>query len=536
MRARIHAHWLDPITRKRLRRFRQRRRAWISLCLLVALYAVSLLSELLCNDRPLYMRYRGRSFFPVVRFYPESAFIENGRNTRTDYLELEQTPGFRADPGRIVLWPPVKCGPNTSIDPRSLSLIETVALDMSQARRAGYINVDRDLLVVSSVAAGFFFGTNDEAMAGLSLADLRIPDTELKAAIDDRLANRAAGRFSKTVAGTGIAGIEVSVPEYVPRSIPPARIRITLRESPAESGKAWSLSLRRDGSVSGRIPGQWHALEESARSGILDASKVAFSTGVSGLDVVSGGTAWRADLKLKSVSWPHPPARGHWLGIDSAGRDVLARILYGMRTSLTFGLLLVAVTMTLGTAAGAIQGYYGGITDITGQRLLEIWSAMPFLYVMILMGSVFGRGFGLLLFCYAIFNWIGISYYMRAEFLRLRNQPFVDAARCMGIPDSRIITRHIIPNALTPLITFFPFYLVGAIGSLAALDYLGFGLPPPTPSWGELLNQAQQFRWAWWLILYPSLALFAVMVLGVFVGEGVRDAFDPRPLTRMEPS
>jgi microcin C transport system permease protein len=166
--------------------------------------------------------------------------------------------------------------------------------------------------------------------------------------------------------------------------------------------------------------------------------------------------------------------------------------------------------------------------------LIEIWSALPFLYIMILMGSIYGRSFGLLLFCYGIFNWIGISYYMRAEFLRLRALPFVDSARCMGIPAGTIMLRHIFPNAITPVLTFFPFSLVGAIGALAALDYLGFGLPPPTPSWGQLLHQAQQFRWAWWLILYPSLAIFTVMLLGVFIGEGVRDAYDPRRYSRME--
>jgi microcin C transport system permease protein len=123
---------------------------------------------------------------------------------------------------------------------------------------------------------------------------------------------------------------------------------------------------------------------------------------------------------------------------------------------------------------------------------------------------------------------------MRAEFLRLRRQPFVEAAKCMGIPTRKIIFRHVLPNALVPVITFFPFSLVGAIGALAALDYLGFGLPPPTPSWGELLSQAQQYRWAWWLILYPSLALFIVMLLGVFIGEGIRNAYDPKRYTRLE--
>jgi len=172
--------------------------------------------------------------------------------------------------------------------------------------------------------------------------------------------------------------------------------------------------------------------------------------------------------------------------------------------------------------------------DIVGQRLIEIWDALPFLYILILMGSVFGRSFGLLLLCYGVFNWVGISYYQRAEFLRLRKMAFVEAARCMGIPAWKIMFQHILPNALVPVITFFPFSLVGAIGLLAALDYLGFGLPPPTASWGELLTQAQEYTWAWWLALYPALALFIVMLLGVFVGEGVRSAFDPRPISRLE--
>jgi microcin C transport system permease protein len=258
-----------------------------------------------------------------------------------------------------------------------------------------------------------------------------------------------------------------------------------------------------------------------------------FSEQIEPLLIRVGGTRYRVRI-INLFQFPFRPVAGHWFGLDNAGRDVLVRILYGLRISMTFGFLLVSVSMLIGIAVGAMQGYHGGAVDITVQRMIEIWSALPFLYVMILMGSVYGRSLGLLLFCYGIFRWIGISYYMRAEFLRLRGFPFVDAARCLGIPKGKIMFRHILPNALTPVITFFPFSLVGAIGSLAALDYLGFGLPPPTPSWGELLQQAQQFRWAWWLILYPSAALFSVMLLGVFVGEGIRDAYDPRPFSKME--
>jgi microcin C transport system permease protein len=255
---------------------------------------------------------------------------------------------------------------------------------------------------------------------------------------------------------------------------------------------------------------------------------------VDGMVMSIRGKRFRISAEKKDVRFPFLPVSGHFMGIDGAGRDVLARILYGLRTSMTFGFLLVVCSMALGIIAGALQGYFGGLVDISGQRLIEIWSALPFLYIMILMGSIYGRSFSLLLFCYGLFNWIGISYYIRAEFLRLRKLPFVETAVCMGISPLAIIFRHILPNALVPVITFFPFSLVGAIGALAALDYLGFGLPPPTPSWGELLFQAQQYRWAWWLILYPSLALFAVMLLGVFVGEGIRNAYDPKQFSRLE--
>jgi microcin C transport system permease protein len=156
---------------------------------------------------------------------------------------------------------------------------------------------------------------------------------------------------------------------------------------------------------------------------------------------------------------------------------------------------------------------------------------------MILLGSVLGRSFTLLLITYGLFNWIGLWHYMRGEFLRLRNRPFIEAARCQGLSHWRIMSRHILPNALTPLITLFPFSLVGAIGSLTALDFLGFGLPPLTPSWGELLQQGRQYMAgggssAWWLVAFPSAALFTLMFLTVLIGEGIRDAFDPKPSTK----
>lgn len=231
---------------------------------------------------------------------------------------------------------------------------------------------------------------------------------------------------------------------------------------------------------------------------------------------------------LLPVTWPFRPVKGHPFGIDAAGRDVYSRVVHGMRIALTFGLALAFSGLLLGLVIGAIEGYFGGWTDICGQRFTEIWSAMPFLYIMIFVGSTIGRGFSILLVCYALFNWISVSRYMRAEFLRLRVRTFVEAAKCQGFSPARIIFKHILPNAVTPLVTLFPFLLMGAIGSLAALDFLGFGLPPMTPSLGELLSQAQQFRFAWWLVFFPGTALFIVMLLVVLIGEGLRDAFDPR--------
>jgi len=213
---------------------------------------------------------------------------------------------------------------------------------------------------------------------------------------------------------------------------------------------------------------------------------------------------------------------------------VLSRMHHALRIALLFGALLVVSAMCLGAAVGAAQGYFGGLPDLTAQRLIEVWSALPFLYIMILLGSVFGRSFTLLLISYGLFNWIGLSYYMRGEFLRLRNRPFIEAARCQGLSNARVMFRHILPNALTPLVTLFPFSLLGAIASLTALDFLGFGLPPLTPSWGELLQQGQAHGKAWWLTLFPSAALFILMFLTVLIGEGLRDAFDPKPTARYQ--
>lgn len=231
---------------------------------------------------------------------------------------------------------------------------------------------------------------------------------------------------------------------------------------------------------------------------------------------------------------PQPPSRDHWLGTDSTARDVLARIIYGFRISMVFALALTAIATVLGIIIGGVQGFFAGRIDIYMQRLIEIWSALPFLYVVILMGSIYGQGFMMLLFVMGIFQWIELSYYMRGEFYKLREQTFVLAARTVGAGRIRILFQQILPNAMTPVITLLPFNIIGGISSLTALDFLGFGLPPPTSSWGEMIEEGMQNLQAPWVTIAPVAALFITLMLATFVGEGIRDAFDPKSYTKLQ--
>jgi microcin C transport system permease protein len=341
----------SELTRSRFRRFRSIRRAWFSLIVLSTLFALSLFSELLSNDRPLLLGYKGEIHAPVFRFYPGTKFgLEQG--TQVDYLALDKDPAFQAN-GGWTLFPPNHWGP------------------------------------------------------------------------------------------------------------------------------------------------------------------------------------YRAHLDLEGNP-PHRPSRDHWLGTDNSARDVAARLLYGFRQCMAFALLIAALAITLGVLIGGLQGWLGGKTDMFGQRFIEIWSALPFLYVVILLGAIYGRSFILLVSVVALFEWIGISYYLRAEFYRLKGLNYVKAARALGIPGWRIFLRHVLPNALTPVITLLPFLLISGISALTSLDFLGFGLQPPSPSWGELLRQGLDNLQAPWLAVTSVSALFVTLLLATFVGEGLREAFDPKADARVE--
>lgn len=225
---------------------------------------------------------------------------------------------------------------------------------------------------------------------------------------------------------------------------------------------------------------------------------------------------------------PSKPTKENWLGTDDQGRDVLARIIYGTRTSLLFGLLLTLSSSLVGIAAGAIQGYFGGWVDLAGQRFMEVWSSMPTLYLIIILSSFVNPGFWWLLFIMLLFSWMALVDLVRAEFLRCRNFDYVKAAEAMGVPSYNIMFRHMLPNAMVATLTFMPFILNGAITTLTTLDFIGFGLPPGSASLGELLGQGKANLHAPWLGISGFVALALLLSVLIFIGEAVRDAFDPR--------
>lgn len=225
---------------------------------------------------------------------------------------------------------------------------------------------------------------------------------------------------------------------------------------------------------------------------------------------------------------PEAPSARHWLGTDDVARDVAARLIYGFRLSVVFGLVLTVICSVIGIAVGSTQGYFGGLTDLIGQRLVEIWSGMPTLFLIIILTSIFEPNPLVLLLLLVIFNWMALVAVVRAEFLRTRNFEYVTAARALGENDFKIIRKYVLPNAMVATLTFLPFILSGSITTLTSLDFLGFGLPTGYPSLGELLAQGKANLHAPWLGLSGFFTLAVMLTLLVFVGEGVRDAFDPR--------
>ncbi|MCT8331440.1 ABC transporter permease [Albidovulum sediminis] len=361
---------LSPLNQRRWRNFKANRRAYWSLWLFAALFGLSLFAEVLANDKPIVVSYRGALHFPIYKFYPETAF---GGDFRTEAIYRD---------------PEVQC------------LIKT----------GGIVDCFDD------------------------------PEGVIEDAADGEFAGE-----------------------------------------PVQAG--WLL---------------WPPVPYSYNT------------------INNVGTA------------PSPPDADHWLGTDDTTRDVLARIIYGFRLSILFALIVSVGASVLGIIAGAVQGYFGGRTDLIFQRIIEIWGGTPSLYIIIILFAILGRSFWLLVVVSILFGWPALVGVVRAEFLRARNFEYVRAARALGVPDRVIMFRHILPNAMVATVTLLPFIVTGAIGGLASLDFLGFGLPSSAPSLGELSLQAKQNLQAPWLG-FTAFFTFAIMLsLLVFIFEGVRDAFDPR--------
>jgi len=225
---------------------------------------------------------------------------------------------------------------------------------------------------------------------------------------------------------------------------------------------------------------------------------------------------------------PSAPSADNWLGTDDRGRDVLARLIYGFRVSVLFGLALTVIGVVIGVLTGAIQGFYGGRVDLFFQRFIEIWGSMPELYLLIIFSAVLSPSVGLLILLLSLFGWIGLSDYVRAEFLRNRQLDHVRSARALGLTNWQIIRRHILPNSLTPVVTFLPFRMSAAILALTSLDFLGLGVPLNTPSLGEMLQQGKNNLDAWWISLSTFGVLVLTLLLLTFMGDALRDALDPR--------
>ena len=534
---------LSPLTAKRLKSFRRNRRAVFSLWALIAIFAVSLVSELICNSRPLWIRWRGSWHFPFLDSsitYAGLGLDEKG-DEPVDFKEFTQSPEWKSDPGAKALWAPFRHSPYEVASPSDLSYASTVRVTVEPDRRIGRCDILPDGRIMRQ--EGMALSANGRSgflPEGAETLDAMNPPPAFKAALADAF----AGRLPKD--GAPVRGVLADGSAWTARvrNVPGgAGCATVLFRQEVRPAEPFNLEFRlEDGEPVCKECEEWDGLPPASRKALAGLAKRHFDAAMAhkaadpapvAVDTANGGTAL-ASAVFKYATFPFPPCDGHPFGLDSGGRDVLALVLYGTRIALSFGLILAFSGMFIGLAVGAVEGYFGGKVDIAGQRATEIWSAIPFLYVMIFIGATIGRSFTVLLACYALFNWILVSYYVRAEFLRLRSRTFVEAARCQGLSHARIIFGHILPNALTPLVTLFPFLLMGAVGSLSILDFLGFGLPAFTPSWGDLVSQGQQFRWAWWLILFPSVALFAVMLLTVLVGEGLRDAFDPRQKSKLE--
>ena len=449
---------LDPITRKRLQRFRRIKRGYYSFLILAAGMILSVFAPYLAESRALFVWHEGRPYFPTFEFYPMNTFAQEPPpawgmgDLETEYVRLKREWDlerflYERELGEV------------GADPGA-----SQALDSRYPNRGSYVIM---------------------------------PPIPWDPFQSDFWSNEILNEIDVLLERGDRIGAE----------------HLARRDGLEELG---------DAIYSGEI------------EALLSSPELSSTGDVRGL-VATGAMPSLAGL---GVVPPNPPEwdRRHYLGTDSQGRDVASRLLYGFRISVFFALFLVVVGQVIGTIVGSVQGYVGGRFDILSQRAIEVLVSIPFLYVVIIMAALFQPSFWMLLGIMALFQWISITFFMRTEMYREKTREYCLAAKSYGASHARVIFRHLLPNSLTPLVTFTPFAVVGAIFALTALDYLGYGLSPPTPSWGELIDQALQIenRDKLWLTFAPFGALTITLVLVVFIGESVREAFDPKQYARYE--
>lgn len=452
---------LDPVTRKRLQRFRQIRRGWWSFIILVTAIVLSVFAPYLAESRALIVSYRGQWFFPTFQHLPMSTFGQvpppawDTADIETEYLRLQRE------------W-----------------------------------------------AAERYLHTRE-----LAAARARGADAAALAALDARYPNRANWVLMPPIPWDPYQN------DFWSNEI---LFEIQRALNAGDNARAEFIA-RRD-----RLDELAQVIHEGRLAALLADPAQSATGNLIGL-ARSGAMPSIAHLGMAPPLAPDA-GRQHWLGTDAQGRDVASRLLYGFRISIFFALFLVLSGQIIGTVIGSLQGYLGGRFDLVSQRVIEVLISIPFLYVVIVLAALFQPSFWMLLAIMAIFQWIGITFFMRTEMYREKTREYCLAARSYGASHWRIVFRHLLPNCLTPLVTFTPFAVVGAIFALTGLDYLGYGLPAPTPSWGELIDQALQIenRSKLWLILAPFTALTVTLVLVVFIGESVREAFDPKRFARYE--
>ncbi len=449
---------IDPITRKRLERFRRIKRGYYSFVILALAIVLSVFAPYLAESRALLVWYEGRPYLPTFEYFPMATFGQE---------------------------PPPAWG---------MGDLETEYLRLRREWQ-----LERDL-----------YG-RERAIVG--------DDPLVLAALDNRYPNRGNYVFMPPIPWDPYQN-DFWYNEIL------NEVQVLFDRGDREG--AANLA-RRDRLVE---------LADAIENETIDAMMADPDLSPTGDLLGLARSAAMPSLAVLGVVPPTPPdfRRRHYLGTDSQGRDVASRLLYGFRISVFFALFLVLIGQAIGTVVGSLQGYMGGRFDIVSQRLIEVLIAVPFLYVVIIMAALFSPTFWMLLGIMAVFQWISITFYMRTEMYREKTREYCMAARSYGASHLRIIFRHLLPNCLTPLVTFTPFAIVGAIFALTGLDYLGYGLPAPTPSWGELIDQALQLenRDKLWLILAPFGALTFTLTLVVFIGESIREAFDPKQYARYE--